>query len=180
MNIEIILHRASVPDNGKFIENNLDYIRQLIEDTNYIIEFDLWFFDKKLHLGHDREGAVPIKLSSPEYKTLDGILNSGRAFVHAKNLRALNFIKGIYPNTEVFSHDNEAWTFTSRGRRLVHLNCIWKDSIWNQPELWMNGELSSYKLRNMLRLLQDFNMLPSAILTKYPEAVRECLPVIYS
>ena len=117
--MKIISHRGNLKGPNSDKENNPSYIESALK-LGYEVEIDVWYIDKKWHLGHDM----------PQYENLryDFLLKRG-LWLHAKNGDAFyNLLQDVDCN--VFWHTDEDWVLTS------------KKYIWTYPntKLYPTGE----------------------------------------
>ena len=100
-----IAHRGNV-DGPSHQENRPSYLREAI-DRGYDIELDLWKVNNILWLGHDAP-QYPI----PE----DFLIEVGHAaWIHCKNLEALDYLVNHLPQLNFFWHQEDSYTLTSQG-----------------------------------------------------------------
>lgn len=182
--IQIISHRGYLTgvEGYKYgvdgiVEPTLDEILEVLNTTNFGVEVDLrlcedyaWDIDTWIVIGHDE--SSPTDILSVADERVQILLNHPNALLHAKTKDMYTYLYKNYYQSEIFDHSDEAWAFTSRERRIVHFNCIWRDAIWNQPEKWFNIDDWQYRFSEVLRMARKIDSLPSAILTKYPYRVQ--------
>lgn len=104
--MKFISHRGNVSGPNKERENKVDYIQEAFNE-GFDVEIDLWHFDGNLYLGHD----FPETICSINFL----IENRESLWIHAKNLKALNFLRGNHEFLNYFWHQNDDFTLTSRG-----------------------------------------------------------------
>jgi hypothetical protein len=101
-----IAHRGNLSGPNKEKENHPDYLNEAIK-ANFDVETDLWLVNKKLFLGHD----------FPQYEIDIKYIRKIReyAWVHAKNVEALNYILNLSDDYRVFFHNTDDYTLVSGG-----------------------------------------------------------------
>lgn len=99
-----IAHRGNL-SGPSHRENQPSYIAEALA-AGYEVEVDLWLVSDRLWLGHD----------GPQYLiTEDFLLEIGHAaWIHCKNLEALNFLTTIYSQLNYFWHQEDDYTLTSQ------------------------------------------------------------------
>jgi len=121
----LIAHRGNINGPDTFNENKPSYILNTIKN-GYNCEIDVWNIDSKLFLGHD----------SPDYEIDINFLleNSSNLWIHCKNIEALdNLIH--FKNLNIFWHDNDNYTITSKGYIWAHPKSIMtENTIIVMPE----------------------------------------------
>lgn len=106
----LIAHRGLVDGPDEHNENNPRTIMDAIS-AGYDAEVDLQIGnDGRLYLGHDE----------PSYNiSLDFLIQKG-LWIHAKTVKALQFITSNIPNTNYFYHQNDPMVITTHGWIWVH------------------------------------------------------------
>jgi hypothetical protein len=103
----LISHRGNT--NGKILEaeNHPEYINDTI-CLGYEVEIDMWWFNDKIYLGHDK----------PQYEVNDKWLEEriDKLWIHCKNVELLNWIRNT--SLHYFWHEADTITLTSK-------NYIW-------------------------------------------------------
>jgi acyl carrier protein len=106
--IRYIAHRGNTNGPNPELENRPDYIRRAL-DAGFDVEIDVWYILGEWWLGHDE----------PAYAVNETFLLDGRFWLHAKHAEALgkllNLREAGHPQINVFYHENDAVTLTSRG-----------------------------------------------------------------
>lgn len=101
-----IAHRGNI--NGKLseMENSPDYVMAALE-KGYECEIDLWCLEEKFFLGHD----------GPQHSVGKKFLFdlSSKLWIHCKNLEALKFVAENKGSLNGFWHQEDRYTFTTRG-----------------------------------------------------------------
>ena len=97
-----IAHRGNTNGQLHDFENKIDYLNAAF-NLNYGVEFDVMFYKNNLYLGHDE----------PQEKLDFSLLHKPNAFVHAKDLNALELLLKL--NCNVFWHENDKITITNNG-----------------------------------------------------------------
>ena len=113
-----IAHRGNV-DGPSTQENRPSYLREAI-DRGYDIELDLWKVNNLLWLGHD----------APQYPIPEDFLTEvgHAAWIHCKNLEALDYLVNHLPQLNFFWHQEDSYTLTSQGY------------IWAYPGMPVTGK----------------------------------------
>jgi len=110
--MKFISHRGNINGQKSEKENKPSYIQKAL-DANFDVEIDVWYYNKKWWLGHDR----------PQYKTTFRWLfqRHSKLWIHCKNLEALHKLtrrdgKNLWnQNLNYFWHQNDDFTLTSKG-----------------------------------------------------------------
>lgn len=97
-----ISHRGNLMGPFPLLENRQDYIENAL-NSGFECECDVWCINNKWWLGHD----------APQYETDISFLFTHGLWIHAKNIEALEKLKGTCLN--YFWHENDRYTLTSRG-----------------------------------------------------------------
>lgn len=137
----LIAHRGNLKGPNPKLENKPLYITTAL-NKGYDVEIDVWYYDEKWWLGHDK----------PQYKTsLKWIEDrKSKLWVHCKNLGSLEqFVEkdtGIRINSpNYFWHQNDDYTLTSHGFIWTYPDKYlskFNNSICVLPELGYNGDLN--------------------------------------
>lgn len=100
-----IAHRGNI-SGPSHRENQPSYLKDAIVQ-GYDIELDLWKIKGLLWLGHD----------GPQYLIPESfLLEIGHAaWIHCKNLEALDFLNSTLPHLNYFWHQEDNYTLTSQG-----------------------------------------------------------------
>ena len=102
--MRIISHRGNL--NGPSDqENTIQAIHKALI-LGYDVEIDIWLEHGKLFLGHDY-GQYHVQDES--------ILKDERVWIHAKNLEALQYLLANFSECNIFWHQNDDYTLTSKG-----------------------------------------------------------------
>lgn len=139
--MKLIAHRGNVDGPNIDKENHPDYIEKALK-SGYNVEIDVWYINKKWHLGHDK----------PQYENIryDFLLKRGM-WLHAKNGDAFYELLRDY-EAHVFWHTNEDWVLTSKGIMWTYPNkFLYANSICVLPELGYNG-----KLKDCMGICSDY------------------------
>lgn len=120
--ITLIAHRGNVKGPNPKLENKPSYINIAL-NKGYDVEIDVWYYDKKWWLGHDK----------PQYKISRKWIEDRKLnlWIHCKNLGALElFVKtdtkvGV-SSPNYFWHQNDEYTLTSHG------------FIWTYPDKYLS------------------------------------------
>lgn len=100
----IISHRANLHGPKPSEENSPPNVRAVLE-LGLDCEIDLWRKDGKLYLGHDE----------PFYSISFNFLSQSGLWIHCKNLDALEYLRLHSPELNLFWHQSDDYTLTSRG-----------------------------------------------------------------
>ena len=73
--MKLIAHRGNVDSRQETRENKPDYIQAAVE-RGFDVEIDVWYTDKKWHLGHD----------NAQYLVEESFLKNKSLWCHAKNI----------------------------------------------------------------------------------------------
>ena len=129
----LISHRGNtnrVDDNR---ENTRSYIQEAI-DRGFDVEIDIWYFDNKFWLGHDKlEKEVSINWI---------LKRKSRLWIHCKNFKALT--KLIDTELRVFYHKKEAYVVISDKH-------IWAHNLKSVDDKCIIPLLDKNKLENWKR-----------------------------
>lgn len=122
----VISHRGNLNGPDSTTENSP---RQILEAINagFNVEIDVWFVDDSFYLGHDY----------PQYKIGDEFLLSiiDVAWLHCKNLDALEVLSQGDDLFNYFWHENDNYTITSTEKIwTLPGNKITKHSVCVLPE----------------------------------------------
>lgn len=128
----IILHRGNTKGRNLKKENCPNHIQNILNQSNFQIEIDVWFKNKNFYLGHD----------NPQYKIDNNFLLQKNLWCHAKNLKALKEL--LQMNVICFWHESDDYTLTSnnfiwtypnkktiKNSIIVDLNKNWKTKNYN-------------------------------------------------
>lgn len=140
-----IAHRGLIngPDQNK--ENKINTIDSAIKN-GFDVEIDIWVFDNKIFLGHDKENLVQIDLKYIEEKK--------KVFwIHTKNFEALDFFSKLEIKEELnyFWHQEDNYTLTSKNIPWIYPGCEpISEGILVMPENVMNvGNIKSLKIKGV-------------------------------
>ena len=124
--MKIIAHRGNLFGPDKQKENHPDQIMAAIA-YGFDVEIDVWFIEDSFWLGHDK----------PEYEVSDEFLLSiiDVAWLHCKNLEALEVLSVGDDIFNYFWHENDQYTLVSNEKIWTYPgNKITKHSICVLPE----------------------------------------------
>ena len=146
-NMIFISHRGNIDEINPERENSPDYILQAIA-AGYDVEIDVREINGKLFLGHD-EPQYEISLNHEIFTK-----HKEKLWIHCKNIPVLHtLIK--YPNYNVFFHDSDECTLTSRGHIWTYPGkSLGKADILNKS-ICVLPELSDYKEFNCCGICSD-------------------------
>jgi hypothetical protein len=105
--LEFISHRGNLYGPRPEEENNPDYIK--IALSLLPVEIDCWKLEGKFYLGHD----------DPKFEVARDFLLQRNLLLHAKNLEILHEFANT-PTVEIFWHENDNFTITSKQRIVYH------------------------------------------------------------
>lgn len=126
----LISHRGNTDGKSPDKENLPSQI-ELCLSLGYDVEIDVRYVEGSLFLGHD----------GPEHPISKSWLESmrDRAWIHCKNIEAMEFFRGSSFNW--FWHDRDAYTLTSRGHIWAYPGAaISEGCIAVLPESWAVGQ----------------------------------------
>jgi hypothetical protein len=116
-------------------------------EAGYDVELDLWRVSDLLWLGHD----------GPQYLITESfLLEIGHAaWIHCKNLAALDFLISTFPQLNYFWHQEDDYTLTSQGH------------IWAYPgqEVTKNSIIVDLTMNNA----DKYKNIAYAVCTDYPD-----------
>jgi hypothetical protein len=141
----LIAHRGNVNGIVKEKENHPDYLKKALA-LGYGIETDVWLVNGGFFLGHD----------GPQHEITEGFfgeIDRSKAWYHAKNAAALEYLTGRKDVT-CFWHQDDEFTLTSDGHIWVHANTkeLPQNSICVLPEIRESNE----NLKNCYAICSDF------------------------
>ena len=146
--MKLIAHRGNTAGARPEFENTIPYLLYAVRQ-GYDVEFDIWKLGCEYYLGHDYPATL-VQISELE-------LIGEHGWFHAKNINALNSLKGYF-NT--FFHNNDDMTLTSSGFIWSHNGIINPGGIVCMPDL----EQESYLLHNAAGVCHDDLMAVQAVL----------------
>ncbi len=104
--MRLIAHRANINGRIKEKENRLEQIKFCIS-SGYDVEIDINVFNDQIYLGHD---DIQQKIS------IDFLIEiQDKAWIHCKNLYALNYFSKSKYKFNYFWHQEDKYTLTSKG-----------------------------------------------------------------
>jgi glycerophosphoryl diester phosphodiesterase len=126
--MKLISHRGNLNGPNSCQENNPDSIQKALQ-SGFDCEIDVWRVDGNFVLGHD----------NPEYPIGLNFFDNPSLWVHCKNYEALVELINTELRSNVFFHNQDDYTLTSKGiiwaypGKLVGKNCVivadWKPSL---------------------------------------------------
>jgi hypothetical protein len=123
--MKLIAHRGLYEGPDKKNENHPHQITKAWS-LNFECEVDLWMLGQELWLGHD----------NPQYQIKEDFLSSGPLWIHAKNLKALEFLNKSN-NLFYFWHQEDDFTLTSNQKIWTYPGKLQTvNSIIVMPELF--------------------------------------------
>lgn len=126
----LISHRGNIEFSIKKSENTVEYINKAI-DLGFHVEIDIWFFDKKWFLGHDK----------PENIVDYNYLLNDKFWIHCKNQAAYKILHQN-PDLNVFYQTTEKFVITSKNYIWMHENTnLLPNSICVLPENGIKGDI---------------------------------------
>jgi hypothetical protein len=126
-----IAHRGNYKGKNVARENRIDYIEEAIA-AGYDVEIDVRYIKDEFWLGHDE----------PQERIDVSFLERGSIWTHAKNLEA-HVQLWHNPKVQVFWHDADPFTFTSKGIKWVGPGSSTFDGIMVMPDYHTVMELTS-------------------------------------
>jgi len=112
-----IAHRGLIngPDLNR--ENKLSTFEIAIK-KGFDVEIDIWVFDNKIYLGHDKENLVKI-----DFKYIEE--NKKIFWIHTKNFEALKYFSELDVKKELnyFWHQEDNYTLTSQNIPWIYPGC---------------------------------------------------------
>lgn len=125
--MKFISHRGNLTGRHKIYENSPSVIERVISQ-GYSVEIDVWCDNDKLFLGHDE----PQWVESLEFfkKNYDKLL------IHCKDDASLFKLSSL-PVLDIFSHTNDKFTLSSKGKILInpHTVTTYRKGILMMPEM---------------------------------------------
>jgi hypothetical protein len=126
--MKLIAHRGNLKGPNSCPENHPDTIQNALQN-GFDCEIDVWRVDGSFLLGHDK----------PEYEVGFAFFDNPALWVHCKNYEALIELNIPELKSNVFFHDKDDYTLTSKGiiwaypGKLVGKNCVtvagWKPNL---------------------------------------------------
>jgi len=125
--MKFISHRGNTVGRHKIYENSPSTIESVIIQ-GYNVEVDVWEMNKELYLGHD-EPVWPVTLEF--FKS-----NYDKLLIHCKDDASL-FTLSCIPVLELFSHADDKFTLSSKGKILIHPHTVttYRKGILIMPEM---------------------------------------------
>lgn len=128
-----ISHRGNINGKANDKENHPEYILNAYL-KGFDVEIDVWLVDGKIMLGHDK----------PQYLSDENFLNNSGFWLHAKNSSALHFLLKNIKMANVFWHQEDCFTITSKGVIWTYPNnALFDNSVCVLPELGYKGILQN-------------------------------------
>ena len=136
----IIAHRGNQFGPNQKLENKPSYITSAL-NKGYDVEIDVWYYDEKWWLGHDK----------PQYKISLKWIEERKhnLWIHCKNIESLDLfakkdsIVGV-SSLNYFWHQNDDYTLTSHG------------FIWTYPNKRLTERCIAVLPENTQYKIQDF------------------------
>lgn len=142
--MKIITHRANLSGPDFIGENTPKQILKAIWEFNFDVEVDVWFFNGKYFLGHDKPN---IEVEENFLKEI-----SSFAWFHAKNISALYELRKN--DFKCFFQENDDATFTSNGFIWIHCEKpLYPNSIAVLPEI---SNYSNEQLKQCYAICTDY------------------------
>ena len=117
-----IAHRGNFEGRNAERENTMDYLRIAIR-AGYDVEVDVRYDGIGFWLGHDK----PTERVDIEFLTWHEV------WTHAKTIETLRVL-WPHPEINVFWHDKDDFTYTSKGIKWANTGIITHDGIMVMPE----------------------------------------------
>jgi hypothetical protein len=102
--MHIISHRGNIAGANPKLENDPEWVLNVIKKAGFDVEVDVWYYDGQYSLGHDK----------PMYKVDAKFLQNPALWCHAKHLPALNAMLSDKIGIHCFWHQRDAFTVTSQ------------------------------------------------------------------
>jgi hypothetical protein len=153
--MKLIAHRGLTTGPNKNFENQPNQIKLAIEQ-GFDCEVDLWVFENRLYLGHDR----------PQYNITEQFLKQPGLWIHCKHLPALEYCQNDI-KLNYFWHETDAYTLTSKGYIWTYPDKqVGKFGIMVMPE-WEDPTFEKTKLIDCFAICSDYviklkEIMPSA------------------
>ncbi len=141
-----ISHRGNLNGPNPSQENNPDYVKKAL--ASLTVEVDCWKVNEKFFLGHDE----------PKYKIPREFLHQKNLLLHAKNIEIFDDLVNV-PNIEVFWHEDDNFTITSRKRIIYHNRQsvdYLRQPISNTILVKLNFVPSTTKIHPKISILTDY------------------------
>tara|TARA_R110000868_G_scaffold9602_3_gene47294 strand:- start:179 stop:652 length:474 start_codon:yes stop_codon:yes gene_type:complete len=125
--MKFISHRGNLQGRHKINENIPSVIENVISN-GYNVEIDVWESDDKLYLGHDEpQWNVSLEFFKSNYDKL---------LIHCKDDASLFRLSSL-PILDLFSHADDKFTLSSKGKILIHPHTIttYRKGILIMPEM---------------------------------------------
>jgi|688.fasta_scaffold905795_2 hypothetical protein len=108
----LIAHRGNVNGADPNKENRLSYLEDAI-NKGYQVELDVRMSRNQIYTGHDK----PLDLIPNHWL----VKFKKKLWIHCKDVKSLNYFANLN-QYNYFWHDNDAFTITSKGFILSHVN----------------------------------------------------------
>ena len=113
--MKFIAHRGNIDGVVHTEENTTNKIERAL-DLEFDVEIDVRYMDDKIFLGHD---------SPTEQIPMSFLLNrSDYLWIHAKDLKTFLFLLAFKKDLNIFLHDSDAATLTTKGYVWTHPNSV--------------------------------------------------------
>ena len=150
-----IAHRGLTNGPDPIKENNINTIEIAIK-KGFDVEIDIWVFDNKVYLGHDKENLLKIDLKYIEE-------NKEVFWIHSKNFQALDFFSKLDSKEELnyFWHQEDNYTLTSKNIPWIYPGCEpISEGILVMPE-------------EVMDISKIYNLKIKGVCSDYIEAIKE-------
>lgn len=125
--MRFISHRGNLKGRHKTYENIPSVIENVISQ-GYSVEIDVWEINNELFLGHDQpDWKVSLEFFKSNYEKL---------LIHCKDDASLFKLSSI-PVLELFTHADDKFTLSSKGKILIHPHTVttYRKGILIMPEM---------------------------------------------
>lgn len=139
----LIAHRGNINGPNPNRENTISYIEEAIS-KGYNVEIDVRINNKKLYTGHDE----PIDLINNNW--LKKLKN--KLWIHCKDHESLKHFSSLN-QYNYFWHENDAYTISSKGFILSHVN----NNVKKLSGLFIKISFENKKINgNFIGILSDY------------------------
>lgn len=144
----IIAHRGNLFGPDSILENNPIHLKNVLRDTSFDIEIDVWKIGDVIYLGHD----------FPCYEVASDFIKNNRFWCHAKNLAALEWL--LENDVHCFSHDKDNYVITSKG------------FIWSYEGMQQTKKTIDV-MPERVKSIADYNEPSLGVCTDYPFEIKK-------
>lgn len=147
--MKFIAHRGLLEGSNKLVENTTFQILKAI-NLSYDVEVDVRLHESSLYLGHD---SIQEKVSLDFLDIYKNFL-----WIHAKDLETLTYLYENNDKLNLFCHNEDEATFTSKGYIWTHL----RNSIYMKKSIALKFEYEFefiQKIKNVAGICTDYPIL---------------------